>query len=128
MPPDIIRLVKNHPYTKTYKGAAINYDYLAENIDTIERLQSYTDLLEKIADSLRGHAKKVRAEKSMQYREILDDSSFPMIQPQVRVCNKGCLGLPKGVRLFEVNVPVFHLQLAMLQGEMRIVSALPYYQ
>lgn len=128
MPPDIIRLIKNHPYTKTYKGAANNYDYLADNIDSVERLQSYTDLLEKIADSLRGHVKKVQAEQSNQYQEILDDSSFAMFQPKVRLCNKGCLGLPKGTRLFEVKVPIFHLQLAMLQGEMRIVSAIPYFQ
>lgn len=130
IPPDIVRLIKNHPYTATYKGTKSDDDHLAENIDSIELLSSYTDLLERVSALLRKHVIKVKAERSAEYRKTLDDWNwqFKLYQPQMRVCASECLGLPKGTRLFEINVPLFRLQLAEINGEMRIVSARQYFQ
>jgi hypothetical protein len=130
LPPDIVQLVKDHPYTATYKGRAGNYDYLAENIDRVERLRSYTDLLEKIAALMRKHVIDVRAERSKEYMSMLQDWdwTFALYQPEVRICAVDCLGLPQGTRLFEVNVPVFRLQLAEIGGQLKIISAIDYFR
>jgi hypothetical protein len=130
LPPDIVQLVKDHPYTATYKGKAGNYDYLAENIDRVERLRSYTDLLEKIAALMRKHVINVRAERSKEYMSMLQDWdwTFELYQPKVRICAADCLGLPQGTKLFEVNVPVFRLQLAEIGGQLKIISAIDYFR
>ena len=130
VPPDIIQAIKNHPYTATYKREADSYDYLAENIDSVERLRSYTDLLERISALMRKHVISVGAEHSREYRAVLEDWdwTFDLYQPKVRVCATDCFGLPKGTRLFQVNVPVFRLQLAEIRGELKIVSAMDYFQ
>lgn len=121
IPPDILKLIRNHRYTAAYKSKEDNYDFLAEKIDNVERLQSYTDLLERIASLMRKHVIKVAAEHSNEYRSMLDDWS--LYQPRVRICTASCLGLPNRTRLFEVNVPVFRLQLAEIRGNLRVVSA-----
>ncbi len=72
IPPEIIRLVKNHPYTATYGGAS-GYGYLAEGIESAERLQSYTDLLERIDAVWRKYLIKARAEGSEGYWNILEE-------------------------------------------------------
>lgn len=130
IPPDIVQLIKGHPYTATYKRVGGNYDYLAENIDTVERLRSYTDLLERISVLLRKHVTSVGAEHSRDYQAMLEDWdwTFDLYQPKVRICATECFGLPKGARLFEVNVPIFHLQLAEIRGQLKIVSAVDYFQ
>jgi len=130
IPTDVVRLIKNHPYTATYKRKTGNYDYLAENIDSVERLRSYTDLLERTGALMRKHVISVGAEHSKEYRSMLEDWdwTFDLYQPKVRICAGECLGLPNGTRLFEVNVPMFHLQLAEIKGELRIVSAMDYFQ
>lgn len=131
IPAEIIRLIKNHPYTATYGGAsASGYGYLAERIDSAERLQSYTDLLERIVAVWRKYVIKARAEGSEGYWNILEewDGEYDLYRPSVVVCARECLGSPAGTRLYEVNVPVFRLQLAEVKGEMRIVSAMPYLQ
>lgn len=121
IPQDIVKLIDNHPYTTTYKGKQDNYDYLAEKIDSIERLRSFTDLLERIGALMRRHVINVGAEHSREYQTMLED--WELYEPKVRICVKDCLGLPRGTKLFEVNVPVFHLQLAELKGKLKIVSA-----
>jgi hypothetical protein len=130
VPPDIVQLIKTHPYTATYKHGADNFDYLAEKIDSVERLRSYTDLMEKISTIMRKHVVGVRAEHSKEYRAMLEnwDWTFDLYQPKVRLCAAECFGLPKGTKLFEVNVPIFHLQIAEIKGEMRIVSAMDCFQ
>jgi hypothetical protein len=130
LPPDVVQLIKDHAYTATYKRDAGNYDYLAEKVDRVERLRSYTDLLEKIAASMRKHVINVRAERSKEYASMLEDWDwrFALYQPKVRICAADCLGLPQGTRLFEVNVPVFHLQLAEINGKLKIISAIDYFQ
>lgn len=125
IPADIVELIDNHPYTAKYKGKQDNYDYLAEKIDSVERLRSYTNLLEGIAALMRKHVISARAEHSREYQTMLED--WELYQPKVRTCGSDCLGLPKGTKLFEVNVPVFHLQLAEIKGELRIVSATDYF-
>ncbi len=56
------------------------------------------------------------------------DRKFDLYQPKVRVCDTQCFGLPKGTKLFQVNVPVFRLQLAEMGGQLRIISAVDYFQ
>jgi hypothetical protein len=130
LPPDVVQLVKDHPYTATYKREAGNYDYLAETIDRVERLRSYTDLLEKIASLMRKHVINARAEGSKEYTSMLEDWdwTFELYQPKVRICAVDCLGLPQGTRLFEVNVPVFRLQVAEVRGQLKIISAIDYFR
>ncbi len=120
IPTDIVELIGNHSYSTAYKGKSLHYDYLAENIDSVERLQIYTDLLERIGALMRKHVVRVAAEHSNEYQGM----SRHLYRPEVRICNQNCLGLPKGTRLFEVNVPVFRLQLAEINGHLRIVSAI----
>jgi hypothetical protein len=130
IPVDIALLIKDHHYTATYKRNAGDYDYLGENIDSVERLRSYTDLLERIGALMRKHVIAVRAERSKEYQAMLEDWdwTFDLYRPTVRVCAENCLGLPRGTRLFEVNVPVFRLQLAEIRGQLKVVSAIDYFQ
>jgi len=130
VPPDIVQLIKGHPYTASYKRKAGNYDYLAENVDRVERLRSYTDLLETIAVLMRKHVINVRAERSKEYKSMLKDWDWRLglYQPEVRICAGDCLGLPRGTKLFEVNVPVFRLQLAEIRGQLKIISAIDYFR
>ena len=125
IPPDIIELIERHAYTARYKGKEGSYDYLAENIDSIERLRSYTDLLEKVSALMRAHVVATKAEHSQDYQAILED--WDLYLPKARTCNTECLGLPKGTRLFEVNVPVFRLQVAEIKGKLRVVSAIDLF-
>jgi hypothetical protein len=130
IPSDVLQLIGNHPYTIAHKRKEGNFDYLAENIDSLERLRSYTDLLERIAALMRKHVKSVAAEHSKEYKAMLEDWdwTFDLYQPKVRICARNCLGLPEGTRLFEVNVPVFRLQLAQVRGNLRIVSLVSSFQ
>jgi len=126
VPHDILQLIKNHQYTSTYKGKLQNFDYVAESIDSVEQLRSYTDLLERIAALMRKHVIRTHAERSKQYLDLLGDLDF---KPRTRICSSECLGLPKGTKLFEINVPIFlRLQLAEINGELKIVSAMDYFQ
>jgi hypothetical protein len=126
IPSDVLNLIRNHPYTAAYKNQEGNYDFLAEKIDNVERLGSYTDLLERLGSLMRKHVIKVSAEHSKEYQAMLE--GWDLYQPKVRICAQNCLGLPNGTRLFEVNVPVFRLQLAEIRGKLRVVSAISSFQ
>lgn len=130
VPADVLQLIRNHAYTAAYKSQEGNYDFLAEKIDSIERLRSYTDLLEKLGSLMRKHVIRAAAEHSKAYQAMLEDWhwTFDLYQPRVRVCARNCLGLPNGTKLFEVNVPVFRLQLAQIRGSLRIVSVVSSFQ
>jgi hypothetical protein len=122
VPSDVWQLIRNHPYTARYKKQEGNYDFLAEKIDNVERLRSYTDLLEKLGALMRKHVIGIAAEHSRAYQTMLEH--WNLYQPKVRVCRRDCLGLPEGTKLFEVDVPIFHLQLAEVKGNLRVVSAM----
>ena len=122
LPPDVLKLLNNHPYTLKYQTQKGAYDFLAETIDDVERLRSYTDLLERISSLMRVHVKTVKAEQSADWKEILEE--WKLGQPKLRVCGKDCLGLPKGTKIFDVDIPIFHLQVAEIEGKLKIVSAL----
>src|ERR1700687_410401 len=118
IPADIYQLINGHAYTRTYGAKISGYDYLAENIDSVSRMPSYTDLLERIAVLMRKHVIRTHAERSKQYGHMLEDSDV-----QSRVCSSEYLGLPKGTKLFEMSLPPIHLQFAEIKGELKIVSA-----
>jgi hypothetical protein len=130
VPSDVLQLIRNHAYTAAYKSQEGNYDFLAEKIDSVERLRSYTDLLEKLGSLMRKHVIRTAAEHSKAYQAMLEDWhwTFDLYQPRVRICVRNCLGLPNGTKLFEVNVPVFRLQLAQIKGNLRIVSVVSSFQ
>jgi len=130
IPPDIVEFIDQHPYTLRYKKQGGNYDYLAESIDSVDRLRSYTNLLEGIATLMRKHVVDTRAETSKEYRQMLEywERNFALYQPKSRTCASKCFGLPKGTRLYEINVPVFDLQLAEINNELRIVAAKDNFQ
>jgi hypothetical protein len=117
--PDVLELIANHPYTIAHKKN--DYDFLSEKIDDLRQLRSYTDLLEKLVTQMRKHIGRSAGEHSEQYREIAESSA--LYQPKVRVCSESCLGLPPGTKLFDVNIPLFHLQIAETSGQLRVVSA-----
>ncbi len=119
IPAKVYQLIDKHPYTLTYKGKVGSYDYLAENIDSIARMRSYTDLLEQIAVVMRKRVVGVQAEHSLQYQQMLEEDS----DVKSRVCQSECLGLPKGTKLFDMSLPLLHLQFAEIKGELKIVSA-----
>jgi hypothetical protein len=122
VPSDVWQLIRSHPYTARYKKQEGNYDFLAEKIDNVERLRSYTDLLEKLGSLMRKHVIRIAAEHSRAYQTMLEH--WNLYQPKVRVCRRDCLGLPEGTKLFEVDVPIFRLQLAEVKGNLRVVSAM----
>jgi len=124
-PPGLTELIKHHPYTSAYKGSEDNYKYLAEHIDSVERMRAYTDLLERIASLVRNELRARKSEGPEQDLVTLANRTWPeaLFQPRIRTCVNKCLGLAEGTRLFEVDVPVLRLQLAEVKGEMRIVSA-----
>ena len=121
LPNDVQELVTHHPYTTQYKVR----DFADDKIDSVERLRSYSDLLERINSLMREHVNKVRASESEEWRDTLED--WHLYDPTVRVCGKDCLDLPDGTRLYEVNVPVFRLQLAEIEGTLKVISAIVRY-
>jgi len=120
LPADVLQLIDKHPYTAHYKTKG-NYDFLGETLDDVERLRSYTDLVERISSLMRKHVKTVKAEQTTRWREML--RHWDLFQPTLRVCGINCLGLPKDTKIFEVDVPVFHLQVAEISGSLKVVSA-----
>lgn len=116
--PDVLELIANHPYTIAHKKN--DYDFLSEKIDDLKQLRSYTDLLEKLVTQMRKHISS-GAEHSEQYREIAE--MWNLYRPNVRVCAESCLGLPRGTKLFDVNIPLLRLQIAETRGRLRVVSA-----
>lgn len=124
VPAEVLQLVENHPYSARYKGRSDNYDYLAETIDSVERLREYTDLLERISTLMRRRVINAHSLGSREYQDISGD--FDLYQIESQVCAAECLGLPKGTKLFAAKLPLFHLQLAMIKGQLKIVSATDY--
>jgi len=121
LPPDVLQLVRNHPYTAQYKTIAGDPDFFGENLDSVERVRTYTDLLEKINALLREHVKTVKASDSKEWKDMIEH--WNLFQPKARVCAVNCLELPAGTTIFEVNVPVFTLQVAEVNGNLKVISA-----
>jgi len=117
--PDVWELIANHPYSIAHKETG--YDFLGEKIEDVEQLRSYTDLLEKIVTVMRKQINRTGAEQSNQYREVAE--TWNLYQPKVRICRENCFGLPPGTKLFEVDIPLIHLQIAETEGQLRVVSA-----
>jgi hypothetical protein len=109
LPLDVRQLIKNHSFP-------------GEKIDSVERMRSYTDLLEKISSLMRAHVRRVRAAQSENWRAM--QSYWDLYQPTVQDCTRTCMGLPAGTKLFEVNVPVFRLKVAEIDGNFKVVSAI----
>jgi hypothetical protein len=126
LPGDVLQMINQHPYTTTYRGSGGNYDYLAENIDSVERFRSYTNLLERIGESMRRHVISVAANQSKGYRELAED--MDLFSPKVHISSGNYLGLPNGTKLFRVNVPLFRLELAEVNGDLKVVSATTSFQ
>lgn len=122
LPPDVLQLIRNHRYTSQNKTRKVNYELFGENINTVERLRSYTDLMEKLGWLMRNHVRRVRATESKEWHEMLEQ--WDLYQPRVRTCTDNCFGLPNGTKLFEVNVPVFRLQVAEVNGSLKVVTAI----
>ena len=125
IPPDVIRLIESHPYTAARRGTKGGYDFLAGSIDGVEQLRSYTDLLERVGGLWRKHVAEAGGGKHKGRWASFGDT-FGVDPPQTRVCATECLGMPAGTKMFRVNVPVFQLQLAEINGALKIVSIGPY--
>lgn len=69
-------------------------------------------------------------EMGTEYTSMVEgwDRTLGLYLPRVRICGVDCLGLPQGTRLFEVNVPVFRLQVTEIKGQLKIISAIDYFQ
>jgi len=123
LPPDLLKLIEHHPYSTTYRKNGQNFDYLAEKIDSVPKLKSYTDLLEQI----NAYFFRQLSSRPRDVRRVLRKLEGPARGLEDTVCVSECLGLKKGTRLWEVDVPVFHLQLTKIRGRMQIVSARPHF-
>jgi hypothetical protein len=122
-PPALLDLVKRHPYSIRFRKSENDFDYFADKIDSIEKLRSYTDLLQQINNYfLRELNSRPRALRQI-FRKKFE--GWETRGAEAIVCSKECLGLPKGTRLWEIDIPIFHLQIARLNGRMQIVSAVP---
>jgi hypothetical protein len=128
MPHGLLKLIKQHPYTAAYGGAQSDYDYLEEKIESPERLRRYTDLLESTAAIFRQSVTKARSDRPEAYQAALDELANGIKQARSLVCARECFGLPKGTKLFQIDVPVFRLQIADIGGELKVVSAMPRFQ
>ena len=122
LPPDVLQLFKNHPYITRYQVREGDYGFMADNIGSVERVRGYTDFLEKLNSVLRQHVVKLKAAQSKQWRALQKDQNF--FTSTVKVCSEQCFGLPAGTKLFEVNIPVFRLQVAEIRGKLNVVSAM----
>jgi len=122
LPLDVLRLIRNHRYTAQYKILTVNYDFLGENINSVAQLRSYTDLMERLGWLMRTHVNRVGATRSKEWHAMLEE--WDLYHPKVRTCMENCFGLPNGTKLFEVNVPVFNLQVAEVGGTLKVVTAI----
>ena len=109
LPLDVRQLIKNP-------------DILEEKIDSVERMRSYTDLLEKLGTLMREHVMLAKATQSENWLAM--QSYWSLYQPALNVCTENCLGLPAGTRVFDVNVPVFRLKVAEISGNLKVISAI----
>jgi hypothetical protein len=122
--PELLRLIRNHPYTKTYGRGQQNFDYLAEKIDSVSKLKSYTNLLEQIGTYFQSHARHIDRPRTEEAEELLDNERFTSGS---FVCAFECLGFPEGTKIWEIDIPVFRLQITEVKGRMRIISARPNF-
>lgn len=118
LPADVYQLINGHAYTLTYKPKAGGYDYLADKVESVARMRSYTDLLERIAALMKEHVRRIQVESSQQYKDLMEASDL-----KSRVCSDECLGLPKGTKLFELSIPPVRLQFAKIKGKLQVISA-----
>lgn len=123
--PELLKLIKYHPYTKIYGRGQKNFDYLAEKIDTVSRLKSYTNLLEQIGRYFQRHARHIDRPRTEEGEE--DVLNNELHTSGCFVCTSECLGLPKGTKIWEIDIPVFRLQITEVKGRMRIISARPNF-
>jgi len=121
LPADVVLLVRNHPYTARYKTREGDADIFGDNLDSVERVRTYTDLLAQINSSLREHVQRVKASESKEWKQM--QQQWELFEPRASVCSASCLDLPAGTTLFEVNVPVFILRIAEVNGTLKVVSA-----
>ena len=121
LPADVMQTIRDHPHTRSYQTKISSNGHFSDQIDSAQRLQTYTDLLERVAVMMRKHVTIKQSTQSEQYRATLLE--WQMYQPKVRICNDLCLGLARGTRIFEVDVPVFRLQVAEVKGQLKIISA-----
>jgi hypothetical protein len=84
--------------------------------------------LEKVANLFRRDVSRARAEKPVEYRAALDDLVEGVAGARERVCAAECFGLPVGTQLFRAGVPAFNLEIAEINGALKIVSATPNFQ
>lgn len=110
LPLDVRQLIENQQHV------------LGEKLDSVERVRSYTDLLERISLLMRRHVKRVKAAQSDEWRTMQE--YWDLYQPTIRACARNCFGLPAGTQFFEVNVPVFRLKVAEIGGNLKVVSAI----
>lgn len=123
VPAEMLEIVDAHPYTARYRNGRQGYDYLNERIDSVEKLQSYTDLLEKISLSLRNRVNNLEARDLNEYHKVLCESEANTYCPLVELCGTECLGTPVGTKVFEVTLSVFRLRIAKVKGSLKVISA-----
>jgi hypothetical protein len=126
VPPDLLEIIKRHPYAVTYGQKRENFDYLSERIDSVGKLRSFTSLLEEVNEYFRRQVNRV-APNPGDLKQLLRKYETPDNGREEFVCSNNCLALPEGTRIWEVDVPVFRLQIAEIKGRMQIVSALPSF-
>jgi hypothetical protein len=119
-PADVIQVYQSDPTIKSMMDDSATSEQDA-TIKTVERLTGLLQTLDRAASLLRKHARQINAGRTQQYRESVN--CFDLYDPWLQVCEAPCLALPKGTRLIGINVPSLQLQLAKVNGRLRIVWA-----
>jgi hypothetical protein len=127
-PPAIARLV-NRVDADFVKIEQADGDADAEATDAAARLRASLGVLERANRLLRAEVLKRKLAQSVLYEKAVADwdERFRFFEPWPSPCEEGCYDLPAGTRLIIVSVPSFQLKIARVAGDMKIVSAMPYF-
>jgi hypothetical protein len=123
-PADVLKVLRSDPRMRATLDET-GTDDSKLMIGSVKEFTTFRQKLERVTRLLRKHARTINAGHTPQYRETISDwtDRYSLYDPWLSVCEQACLTQPKGTRLIVINIPSIQLQLARVNGRMRIVSA-----
>jgi len=125
-PPAITKRILANP---TLRMAIDVSDPSGAAINTPIRFQQTLSMYKDIDIPFRKAIADVKGGETKQWKETIDDWTirFHYFQPNGRMCGDRCFGFPRDTRLIWVNTPILQLEMAKVNGEMKILWASLYY-
>lgn len=130
-PRSVRRSLRRDPYFealfKRLDGAEIEPKVLTENEKEF-LFDNYLRLTERLSRILRKSTGGVRLENTKKWKEsqaFFDDYLGAYI-PRKESCDDNCYGFPKGTQLIYVEIPLFGLVLAKIDGKLRVINFLSF--